>query len=1287
MAAPDQDDIKRVEGSPAELRAGPSTESDEQSRNNETAGGAPAAHADHPLAAAMRRRILVKDGAMGTLIQAQKLDEAAFRGDLLADHDLPMQGNNDILALTQPELLERLHASFLDAGADLIGTNTFNATSIAQADYGTVSLVHDINLAAARIARRAADAATDANPDRPRFVAGAMGPTNRTASLSPDVNDPAARSVTFSELADAYSEQAVALIEGGVDVLLPETSFDTLNMKAAIYGIEQAFEQMGRRVPLILSVTIVDRSGRTLSGQVVEAWWTSIRHARPLCVGINCSLGADMMRPYVEALAQIADCYTHCYPNAGLPNAFGGYDERPEHTSRVLGEFAAAGWLNIAGGCCGTMPEHIAAIDLAIAGLEARVPPRAKVGLRVSGLEPYAPDADSGLAVVGERTNITGSPGFARRVREGDLEGAVDVARQQVERGANLLDINMDEGLIDSEAYMVRFLNLLAAEPDVSRVPFILDSSRWDVLLAGMRCVQGKPIVNSLSLKEGEAALLEQAREVRLHGAAAVVMAFDERGQADTLERKTEICKRAYELLVERAGFQPDDLVFDPNVLTVGTGIEEHRGYGIDFIEAVRWVKANLPHASTIGGISNVSFAFRGNNAVREAMHAAFLYHAIRAGLDLAIVNAGMLQVYDDIDPELLERVEDVLLDRRDDATERLVEFAEQVKGEGRGSARREAAVWRSEPVAERLRHALVHGVVDHVEADVEKARLELGDPLAVIEGPLMDGMNYVGDLFGDGKMFLPQVVKSARVMKKAVAYLTPFIEADRAATGRIEARKKILLATVKGDVHDIGKNIVGVVLRCNGYDVIDLGVMVPAERILAEAREQDVDAVGLSGLITPSLDEMVHVARAMQRDGMRLPLLIGGATTSRMHTAVKIEPEYDAPTLHVIDASRAVGVAGRLMDGTAGAALVAETRTEYARLRERHAGREDRARLLSLEDARARAPEWDPERAAETEPDFVGVRDMRRIDLAEVAEFIDWTPFFSTWEMRGSFPRILDDGRYGSRAKELYDDAQAMLASLIQDGQLEARAVYGFFPASRSGADDIVLYRDTKRDAELARLHTLRQQQPRRDGGPQLALADFIAPPDQAERSYVGAFAVSTGFGLDGIVETHKADHDDYRAIMASALADRLAEALAEYLHQIARRAWGYGRGEDLSLDDLIKERYCGIRPAAGYPAQPDHTEKRTLWRILEVEERIGIRLTESFAMWPGASVSGLYLAHPDARYFAVGKLGRDQVEDYALRKAMSLEEAERWLGPYLAYRPDPGGADQSVASGGGTR
>jgi len=1276
---------------------------------------------DHPIVHALRRRILILDGSMGAYLQGFGLGEADFRGARFADHPSPLKGNTDLLNLTRPDLVETVHTAYFDAGADIVETNTFTATSISQADYGMSHLAYEINFHGARIARRAADAAMARDPGRPRWVAGALGPTNKTASISPDVSDASFRAVTFDELAAAYREEARGLVDGGVDLLLVETIFDTLNGKAALFAIEDLFDEIGRRLPLMISMTVVDRSGRNLSGQTVEAFWVAMAHARPLSVGINCSLGADDMRPYVETFAAVADCFTSCYPNAGLPNAFGGYDDTPEHMAEMLGDFARQGWLNIVGSCCGSTPAHTAAIAAAARDLPPRAwsPPPPK--LRVSGLEPYVVGPETNFTMVGERTNITGSPRFANLIKAGDLEGAVAVARQQVDSGANLIDVNMDEGLIDSEAMMTRFLNLLATEPDVARVAFVVDSSKWSVIEAGLKCVQGKPVVNSISLKDGEAEFKRRARLLRRYGAAVIVMAFDESGQADSLERKVAICTRAYRILVDEVGFEPADIVFDPNVLTVATGIEEHADYGRAFIEAVREIKRTLPHAKTIGGISNVSFSFRGNNTVREAMHAAFLYHAIRAGLDLGIVNAGMIEVYQEIDPVLRERVEDVLLNRRPDATERLIELAEAVKGQTKDAAREEAE-WRGGTVEARLQHALVKGIVDHIDEDAEEARRKYGSPLAVIEGPLMDGMNVVGDLFGAGKMFLPQVVKSARVMKKAVAYLTPFLEAEKAAAGGARAKGRILMATVKGDVHDIGKNIVGVVLGCNNYEVVDLGVMVPAETILEQARAHRADIIGLSGLITPSLDEMVHVAHELEREGFTTPLLIGGATTSRTHTAVKIAPEYASPAVHVLDASRAVTVVSRLLDPIQAEELMAETERDYEALRARHAARRTEKPLLPIAAARANRVPVDWSTVPVDRPAFLGVRAMRDFPLAEIAAFIDWTPFFSAWELRGAYPGILDDPLVGPRARELLADARELLDRIVAEKRLTANAVYGFFPANAVG-DDVVVWADESRAAVVATFHTLRQQAPKAKGQPNHALADFVRPVDSARLAdfvrladsaipadsarppdspqpwesvgpgdwagaptngrdngrpnagsagpvdYIGAFAVTTGIGMEALVAEFEAQHDDYSAILAKALGDRLAEAFAELLHQRVRAEWGYGRDERLALADLIHERYRGIRPAPGYPAQPDHTEKRTLWRLLDVEANAGIRLTESCAMWPASSVSGLYIAHPEARYFAVGTLGRDQVADYAARKGMPLAEVERWLGPNLGY------------------
>jgi len=1202
----------------------------------------------------LAKRILVLDGAMGTMIQRYSLDEAAFRGERFANHPRSLKGASDVLALTRPGVLDEIHRRYLEAGSDIIETNTFNAQAISFADYDLQPYVYEINRAAAAICRRAAD--DFSTPGKPRFVAGSMGPTNRTSSLSPDVNNPGFRGVTFDELVDAYYEEVRGLVDGGVDILMPETTFDTLNLKAALFAIEKYFADTGITLPVIASLTITDASGRTLSGQTVEAAWNAISHAPLLAVGINCALGAEEMRPHVEELAKLAPIYISCYPNAGLPNALGGYDETPSMMADVLRDYASSGWLNIVGGCCGTGYDHIRLIAETVATLPPRVPSAPPRHLRLSGLEPLTVTSDSNLIMVGERTNVTGSPKFAKLIKAGDLDGALKVARQQVDSGANILDVNMDEGLLDSEKLMHDFLNLLASEPDICRVPIMVDSSKWSVLEAGLKCLQGKSVVNSISLKEGEDLFREHARLCKRYGAAVIVMAFDEQGQADTVERKVAICSRAHDILVDEVGFDPTDIIFDVNVLTVGTGIEEHNAYGVNFIEAVRRLREKYPLTNTSGGISNVSFSFRGNNVVREAMHAAFLYHAIRAGLTMAIVNAGQLGIYEEIPKDLLELVEDVLLNRRPDATERLTTFAETVKGKGRVQEAKNEE-WRQGTVDERLSHALVKGIVDHIDADVEEARQKYPTGLSIIEGPLMDGMNIVGNLFGAGKMFLPQVVKSARVMKKAVAYLLPFMEAEKAASGDQSARGKILMATVKGDVHDIGKNIVGVVLGCNNYEVLDLGVMVPADKILDVAEKEKVDIVGLSGLITPSLDEMVHVAREMERRQFRVPLLIGGATTSKLHTAVKIAPSYHSPTVHVLDASRAVGVVSKLLSERRND--YAETlKSEYARLRE---GMESRSiTILPIEEARRRTLSLDfvPE-----PPTFTGSRLLDDVPLDTIEPFIDWNPFFQTWEMRGRYPRILDD----SRARELYDDARKLLHEIIEKRLLQARAVYGIWPAHRDG-DDIVLDADGQTTSPLATLHTLRQQQ-ETTTGQNLALADFIAPSGD----FVGGFAVTAGLGVEELVARFQRDHDDYNSIMTKALADRLAEALAEKLHLDVRRAW-YAPKEAHTPEELVAEKYRGIRPAPGYPACPDHSEKRTLFTLLGAE-RIGIELTESFAMSPAASVSGLYFAHPQSRYFAVGKIGRDQVADYAARKNMPVAEIERWLGPNLAYEPEIAG------------
>ncbi len=1209
----------------------------------------------------LTERILILDGAMGTMLQSYSLGEADFRGERFRDHPQDLQGFNDLLSLTRPDVVEEVHRRYLEAGADIIETNSFTATSISAADYGLAGEVDAINRAAAAIARRAADAMTRSTPDRPRFVAGSIGPTNRTASLSPDVDDPAFRAVGFDDLERAYHEQARALIEGGVDLLMPETTFDTLNLKAALHAIERAFDELGRRLPVIASITITDQSGRTLSGQTVEAAWISISTFELFGAGVNCALGAEQMRPHVEELARVSPLWIACYPNAGLPNELGGYDQTPARMAGLLREFAAEGWLNIVGGCCGSTDAHIREIAAAMRGLAPHRRSERCPFTQLSGLEPLTVRPDSNFIMVGERTNVTGSRRFARLVKAGDFEGALAVARQQVEGGANVLDVNMDEGLLDSEQAMTTFLNLVAAEPEIARLPIMIDSSRFSVIEAGLRCLQGKGIVNSISLKEGEETFRRQARIVKRFGAAVVVMAFDERGQATSVDDKVRICERAYRILTEEVGFSPTDIIFDPNVLSVATGIEEHDDYAVAFIEATRRIKQRCPGAKVSGGISNVSFSFRGNDRVREAMHASFLYHAIRAGLDMGIVNAGQLEVYEEIPPELLERVEDVLLDRRPDATERLVELAGRVRGAGKSRERDEA--WRDRPLAERISHALVKGIVEHVEADMAEALEAYPEPLAIIEGPLMDGMNVVGDLFGSGKMFLPQVVKSARVMKKAVAYLEPHMEAGRRAGGDT-ARARVLLATVKGDVHDIGKNIVGVVLACNSYEIVDLGVMVPAERILRTAREQQVDIVGLSGLITPSLDEMVHVARELEREGLQLPLLIGGATTSRKHTAVKIAPAYEGPTVHVPDASRAVDVVGQLLQRDQRKGFLARNREEQRRAREAYEGRPG-VELMPYPEAVARRFRTDWDAASPEPPSFRGVRALDAVPLDRIVPYIDWSPFFHAWELKGVWPAILDHPRYGSAARELHDNARELLDSIVGGGLLTARAVYGFFPAAADG-DDIVLFEDDSRENERARLHTLRQQRVKSADKPMLALADYVAPLASGRADWIGAFAVTAGHGLDALVARFEGEQDDYRAILAKALADRLAEALAELLHQQARREW-YAPGEQLEAEQLIRERYRGIRPAPGYPACPDHSEKRTVFELLDAGANAGMTLTESCAMRPAAAVSGLYFGHPAARYFSVGRIGRDQLEDYARRKGVAPAEAERWLAPWL--------------------
>jgi 5-methyltetrahydrofolate--homocysteine methyltransferase len=1253
--------------------------------------------ATEDLAELLRERILVLDGAMGTMIQAHHLDEAAYRGERFAAYDeYPggLAGDNDLLTLSNPEVIRSIHRSYLDAGADIICTNTFNGTGISQADYGLEDLCYELNVAAAALAREAAD--EFAAVDRPRFVAGSLGPTSKTASISPDVNDPGARNITFDELVAAYHEEARGLVDGGADILLIETIFDTLNAKAAIFAVEQLFDEHGRRWPVIVSGTITDASGRTLSGQVTEAFWNSVRHVRPLAIGLNCALGAEDLRPYVAELARVAGTFVSAHPNAGLPNAFGEYDETPDHMAEVLGEFATSGLVNIVGGCCGTTADHIEAIADAAKGVAPRVVPAIEPAMRLSGLEPVTITEESLFVNVGERTNITGSARFRKLIKDGDYDTALSVAAQQVESGAQVIDVNMDEGMIDGVAAMDRFLKLIASEPDISRVPVMVDSSKWEVIEAGLKCVQGKAIVNSISMKEGEDAFIEHARLCRRYGAAAVVMAFDEDGQADSLERRTQVCGRAYRILTEQVGFPPEDIIFDPNVFAVATGIEEHATYGRDFIEATRWIKQNLAGALVSGGISNVSFSFRGNNPVREAIHAVFLYHAIEAGLDMGIVNAGALVVYDQVDAELRERIEDVVLNRRPDAGERLLEIAERYNVAA-GDVEEAAEEWRELPLRERITHSLVKGIDTHIESDTEDLRQEIqtagGRPIEVIEGPLMDGMNVVGDLFGSGKMFLPQVVKSARVMKKAVAHLIPFIEEEKAKDPALAKQKDtngtIVTATVKGDVHDIGKNIVGVVLQCNNYEVIDLGVMVPAQKILDTAREVGADAVGLSGLITPSLDEMVNVATEMQRQGFTLPLLIGGATTSRAHTAVKVDPKYDGPVVWVKDASRSVPVTSALLHETRRDTLLADVKADYDSLRARHAAKNDRP-LATIADARAaRTPiEWRgyrpprPHLLLQQDHDvspITGrrgatqhVRVFRNADLGEIRRYIDWQPFFNAWEMKGSFPDILEDADSGETARKLYDDGQRMLDQLIEGRWLTANGVVGLFPANAVG-DDIEVYLDESRGDPHAVLPQLRQQGSHRPGVPNRSLADYVAPKETGLRDYIGLFAVTAGVGSHEKIAEFKKDLDDYSGILLESLGDRLAEAFAERMHERVRRElWGYAPDEHLDNRQLIKEQYAGIRPAPGYPASPDHTEKKTLWELLDVTANTGMELTDSMAMWPGASVSGIYFSHPESQYFVVGRLGPDQVADYAERKGWTLAEAERWLSPNLGYDPE---------------
>ena len=1214
-----------------------------------------------PITQRLEQQILLLDGAYGTLFQSLDLTEADCRGALLAEHVTDIKGNHDALCLTRPEVVADAHRRYLRAGADVVKTNSFSATRLGQSEYRLEDRVVELNAAAARIARAVADEFETA--EQPRYVAGILGPTNRTASLSPDVNDPGFRATSFAELSDNYLEAARALMANGADFILIETVFDTLNAKAALWAVEQLGDERGLAVPVMISGTITDASGRTLSGQTCEAFWYSLRHARPFAIGLNCALGADQLRPYVAALARVADTFVSVHPNAGLPNAFGGYDETPESMAAILGEFADSGLVNLVGGCCGTRPEHIAALRATLDGKAPRRPVAPEPALRLSGLEPLVVGGDALFVNVGERTNVTGSARFARLIRDNQYEEALAIARQQVENGAQIIDINMDEGMLDSEAAMVRFLNLLAAEPDISRVPIMVDSSRWDVIEAGLRCIQGKAVVNSLSLKEGEASFRELARRCRRYGAAVVIMAFDEQGQADTLERKTAICARAYRILVEDVGFPPEDIIFDPNIFAIGTGIDEHRNYAVDFIEACRFIRDQLPHARTSGGVSNVSFGFRGNNTLREAIHAVFLYHAIRAGLTMGIVNAGQLAIYENIPPELRDSVEDLVLNRRPDATERLLALAPRYSGENAEAKERTEERWRDAPVRERLMHALVHGITTHIIEDTEAARLEAKQPIEVIEGPLMDGMNVVGDLFGSGKMFLPQVVKSARVMKQAVAHLVPYIEASKGAGAR--SKGKIVLATVKGDVHDIGKNIVGVVLQCNNYDVIDLGVMVPTERILATAREVGADIIGLSGLITPSLDEMVNVASEMQRLGFSVPLLIGGATTSKAHTAVRIEPAYkNGSTVYVPDASRAVNVASQLLSDERSETYRSEVRADYVEVRARTAIRSTQRALMPLANARANAYRGDWSAYRPQAPRQPGVQTVAP-SLSELVPYIDWTPFFMTWELAGKFPGILDDEVVGESARSLYADARAMLDALIEQGDLKARGVFGLWPCNRTGPEELTVWADDRRTVPAARLQHLRQQAVKPEGQFNYSLADFVAPAPVED--WIGGFAVTAGLDIEAALDRHP--NDDYASIMIKALADRFAEAFAEYLHEKVRReAWGYTPDEHLDTPALIREDYRGIRPAPGYPACPEHSEKLKLFALLDATAATGMTLTESFAMTPAAAVAGWYFAHPDARYFGIGKIGEDQVTAYADRQGWSVDEARGHLRPNLA-------------------
>jgi 5-methyltetrahydrofolate--homocysteine methyltransferase len=1217
----------------------------------------------------LKERILILDGAMGTMIQRYKLEEKDYRGERFAAWAHEVKGNNDLLTLTQSKIIHDIHAAYLEAGADIIETNTFNSQSISMADYRMEALAYELNREGARLARATADDYERRDTTRPRYVAGVLGPTNRTASLSPDVNNPGFRNISFDALVTAYSECVRGLLDGGADLLLVETVFDTLNCKAALYAIDKHFADYGVRVPIMISGTITDASGRTLSGQTTEAFWNSIAHADPLSVGLNCALGTEQLRQYVEEMARVANVHVSSHPNAGLPNEFGGYDDTPEFMAGQIREWAESSFINIVGGCCGTTPPHIKAIAAAVHDVHPRALPKIEPQCRLAGLEPLNIGPESMFVNVGERTNVTGSAAFKKLILNNEYGKALDVARQQVINGAQMIDVNMDEAMLDGEKAMTTFLHLIASEPEIARVPVMIDSSKWSVLEAGLKCIQGKPVVNSISLKEGEEKFIEQARQVRRCGAAVVIMAFDEQGQADTRQRKIEICTRCYGILTEKLGFPPEDIIFDPNIFAVATGIEEHNNYAVDYIEATREIKQRLAHVLISGGVSNVSFSFRGNNAVREAIHSVFLYHAIRAGMDMGIVNAGQLAVYEDIPAELRERVEDVILNRRPDATERLLEIASKYAGEG-GKAKTQDLAWREAPVTGRLTHALVHGIDEFIERDTEEARQQFARPIQVIEGPLMDGMNVVGDLFGAGKMFLPQVVKSARVMKKAVAHLVPFIEAEKSAGSR--PKGKILMATVKGDVHDIGKNIVGVVLACNNYEVIDLGVMVPAAKILDEARQHKVDIIGLSGLITPSLDEMAHVAKEMQREGFTIPLLIGGATTSRVHTAVKIAPHYPAPVIWVKDASRGVGVASNLLSTDLKSDFVTKMNAEYDEVRLRHKGKQAGTRLLALAEARANKMKIDWSGYVPPAPRKPGITVFEDYPLDELTRYIDWTPFFITWEMKGRYPAILKDEKVGVEATKLFNDSQKLLRRIIQERLFIAKGVLGLFPANSVGDDDIAVYEDESRQTPAMVLHSLRQQDEKPPGRPNRALADFVAPKTSGLKDYVGGFAVGI-HGAEELAKKFEQAHDDYNAIMAKALADRLAEAFAERLHeQVRREFWGYAADEKLDTEALVREEYKGIRPAPGYPACPDHTEKELLFKLIDATKNTGVILTESFAMWPAAAVSGFYFSHPDSAYFAVGNLGKDQVEDYARRKNMSLATVTRWLSPNLGYEPE---------------